>query len=111
MSSIEKGLKKFNKGHGMLLAGLAMVGIDKVSKGLANKNRAERVIGYDDAIKAIMYSSSYDSFKREATSLVKFGQSPEYYGAIIRVVHSSMFSSSKIKAIKSINENVGEIRA
>lgn len=97
-----------SKGQGILLTGLAMMGLDKLSKGIAKKNQEEKVIGYDDAIRAIMNSSMFGSDKQKRVELVKFGQNPEYYNAIISIMHASLFGSERIKSIKSINSNLEE---
>lgn len=62
------------------------------------------IVGYDDAVKAILHSSMWSDGKATVVSALKRDESSEFYSAIIDIVNSSMFSDDKVKLILSMNE-------
>lgn len=61
-------------------------------------------VGYNEAVDAIMHSSMWADDKTKAVSILKRGESSEYYRAMISIVKSSMWADDKIKAMNSINK-------
>lgn len=60
-------------------------------------------VNYDDAVKAITDSHMYSGDKYEAVTLLKVGETPEYYKAITSVIRSNGYSSDKLALIKAMN--------
>lgn len=73
------------------------------AKQLQDKAQFCGVVGYGDAVKAILESNMYSSGMEEAISLLEKGRDSEYYKAVIRVVGSNTYSSAKLRMIKEIS--------
>ena len=73
------------------------------AKQLQDKVQFAGVVGYGDAVKAILESDLYSSAMEEAISLLDKGRDVEYYKAIVRVVNSNTYSSAKLRMIKEIS--------
>lgn len=59
-------------------------------------------VGYDDAVKAIMDSSSPSYDKTRIMQLLKRDENSEYYGAVIHTMKSSMPSYAKVEIIQNL---------
>lgn len=59
---------------------------------------------YSDAVKVIVESSMFDSYKKRAIELLKRDGDAAYYNSVIATVNSRMFDSNKIEAIETISE-------
>lgn len=64
-------------------------------------------VGYDDVIKAITDSGMYSSDKCRAVELLKADGDGEYYKAIVSIVRSDGYSSSKLAMIETMNKKFG----
>ena len=73
-----------------------------------NEIRYNGNVKYDDAVKVITDSGMYSGDKCDAISLLKTGESSEYYKAIVNVVRSNMYSSDKLEMIQTMNCKIDE---
>ena len=73
---------------------------------VAEEIRFNGNVGYDDTIKAIVGSDMYSSDQCRAIDLLKVGETSEYYKAVVKVVRSVGYSSSKLAMIEAINKKV-----
>ena len=103
---VQKGLTTVGN---VVKTGISIVGpvlISAVATGavkqLQDKTRFCGVVGYGDAVKAILESDLYSSAMEEAISILEKDKDQEYYKAIIRVVDSNTYSSAKLRMIKEI---------
>lgn len=67
--------------------------------------RYSGVVGYGDAVSAIMESSMWSEDKKKAVAVLKQNQHSDFYKAIIHVAQSSMWSEDKVKTIMDMCEN------
>ena len=87
------------------LYGVALMASYKVGDYIVNGGEST-IVGYKDAVGAIMDSAMFSHDKRDAVEALSRYESSEYYGAIVRIAKdSSMFSHDKVKMIKHLSEN------
>lgn len=87
------------------LYGIALAATWKVGGYIIDQGESP-IVGYKDAVGAIMDSNMFSHYKTEAVEALKRHESSDYYGAIIRIAKdSSMFSHDKVKMIKYLSEN------
>lgn len=78
-------------------------------KRIIDKIEENKIVKYDDVIKAIIDSDMMSSYQKDAMALVKRNEDPAYYKTIVHIVKSNAMSSNKIDMIKVLNgENQGE---
>ena len=68
------------------------------------KNDGEKLVGYDDAVEAIMSSSMFSNDKCEAVKAVKQNMGEYYYKSILSIMESSMFGAEKVEMIRYLSE-------
>ena len=67
---------------------------------------SNELVGYDDAIHAIMHSSMYSHDKADAAAALKRYGDTAFYKAIVHIVKdSSTYSHDKLKMIKELSQN------
>lgn len=59
---------------------------------------------YDDAVKEIMNSNMFASYKTDIIKILKRGETSDYYKAVIHTVKSDVFASYKVNIISELNE-------
>lgn len=86
------------------LYGVALATSLKIGDYMVKQNDSQ-IVGYKDAVGAIMDSAMFSQSKSEAVESLKRHESSDYYGAVIRIVKSNMFSNDKVKMIKHLSES------
>lgn len=64
----------------------------------------DEIVGYSDAVDAIINSDMLGSYKREAVDALLKDQDNEFYKAVIHIVNSDMLGSYKLDSIKRLCE-------
>lgn len=98
------GAKLAKKGCGIVLPIIGTVVCTDLVKDIYNDIRYSGKVGYDDAVKAILGSNMYSTNKQDAISVLKMGESSEYYKAVIMTARSSMYSYDRYETIKNMSE-------
>lgn len=85
---------------GAALAGLVAVSLVEGEWGF---KKDKIVCGeYSEAVRAILESDMFDYNKQECLAALQYGRSSEIYKAVISIVNSDSFSSTKVQMIKDI---------
>lgn len=100
-----KPIGEFAKGVGKIVSFGALVGLYyKLGDMVAGSGTS--IVGYSDAVKAIMNSNMFSGDKSQAVSVLKRYDSSEFYKAIISIANdSSVFSGDKVRMIKQLCED------
>jgi hypothetical protein len=106
-------MKKFNAGWigdcvafigGTVFLGLmAALAPSRVNIHVTEKSIATNS-GYHDAVKAIMNSDMWDSYKEDAMKLLKRDEDAAYYESAISIIESDSWDSYKIDMLKLLNK-------
>lgn len=105
-------VKIAKKGCDIALPIVGTVMAADLAKNILDDIRYSGKVGYDDAVKAILDSSMFSSQKQEAITVLRIGESSEFYKAVIRIARSSMLSYDRLETIRNMNvRNEEESRA
>lgn len=98
------GVKIVKRGCGIVFPIIGTVVCTDLVKDIYNDIRYRGEVGYDDAVRAILDSNMFSANKQDAISVLKTGESSEYYKAVIIAARSSMFSYDRFETIRSMSE-------